>query len=123
MGAEGLVLCIGEEGHMAVEVASGGRCCPFSSETSQEDSCSDPGTLVDSTGTLCGPCVDISFGSGDLIFSPDKSKTIKGNALVDAAFPLPLPPTSKVKTGVSLSQAPSSANPTFASLSTTILLI
>jgi hypothetical protein len=58
----GTVLCIGEDGHIALEIAKNGRCDTLSMPASSHEQITKtlPGT------DHCGPCVDVSLSAGPL---------------------------------------------------------
>lgn len=71
--SEAMVLCIGHDGHVAIE-ASGSRCCGHLPPISCFP---DAHCLIDSAGSAqddeCGPCLDIPISSGlsEAVRAPD----------------------------------------------------
>ena len=69
--AHDLVLCFGTNGHVAVEAAHHGRCCPVEEQIHhQKNDCVFPGEFpdefpseVDAGKSFCGHCVDIPLSN------------------------------------------------------------
>src|SRR4030065_2369901 len=58
-------LCLGNDGHIAVDAADTGTCAPFSSVFGPRGpSLSKLGSIGGSSRTHCGPCVDVISLSG-----------------------------------------------------------
>jgi hypothetical protein len=58
----GTVLCIGKDGHMALEVAKQGRCGTFSTPALSHEQITKALPSTDH----CGPCVDVSLSADSL---------------------------------------------------------
>lgn len=59
LGFESTVLCLGSDGHVAVETASSDCCEEEPAPARQPDSGSSPGLRTGGGGDDCGPCVDV----------------------------------------------------------------
>ena len=105
--AMGTVLCIGADGHIALEAGKNGRCGSFSSESPREYITQLPQTI-----DHCGGCIDVSLSASNsedqqISSAPSASPKVEAPALVLVAFVLPvsiessqphvvLPPSSRV---------------------------
>ena len=73
-GAAGAVLCIGADGQVAIENATGGGCASFAWETTERPA---TGSAMRPTVPLsgpCDPCIDIPLGTGHV----DKQAVLEG---------------------------------------------
>jgi hypothetical protein len=90
--ARGLVLCVGEAGHLAIESASDG-CCGQPWDAPAPGSAPDAAVRA-AAGSLsdCADCLDISLGGETLGRVPTgfASKLVPGDR--DAVAPSPIPP-------------------------------
>jgi hypothetical protein len=109
--AMGTVLCIGADGHIALEVAKNGRCGNFSSPREHI-------TQLPLSTEHCGGCIDVSLSASNSddqqIFSmPSASPKLDAPVLALLAFVLPvslaspqrhvvLPPVSRANTLLAL---------------------
>ena len=60
-GAHGAVLCLGENGHIAIEAAQNGDCNGFLSELYLTDPPSNKPVFSGTATQHCGPCVDFDL--------------------------------------------------------------
>ena len=60
-GAHGAVLCLGENGHIAIEAAQNGDCNGFLSEFYLTDPLSHKSVFSGPANQHCGPCVDFDL--------------------------------------------------------------
>jgi len=118
--AMGTVLCIGADGHIALEVATNGRCGDLGSAPSLEHI-----TSVPQNTEHCGSCIDVSLSASNSedqqVFSaPTASPKLAAPALALVALVLPV----SVESAQRLSVLPPSARPdTILALRTVILLV
>jgi hypothetical protein len=92
--AMGTVLCIGADGHIALEVATNGRCGNLSSVSPREYI-----TQIPPNTDHCGGCIDVllsaSTSDEQQIFSaPSASTKLDAPGLALLAFALPVSPAS-----------------------------
>jgi hypothetical protein len=69
-GAAGLVACIGADGHVAIEYATGGGCTSFVCEKTERPSAGAAIRPAVPPSSHCGSCVDIPFGAGEATKQP-----------------------------------------------------
>lgn len=86
----GKVLCIGDDGHVAVEVVRGGNC----EHTGNSHSVPEPS---DGQQSHCGGCTDLNFSPSEAVSNPQVSKAMERdsadeppNATIDSSHFLPL---------------------------------
>lgn len=84
----GFVLCHGEDGHVAVEVAGGDCCGDLSADAPHRDSVGSAGQELPSQKDNCGSCVDISISIGSAMVS--KKPNHVNPALLVSTIPAPV---------------------------------
>ena len=122
VGSEGLVICVGSEDHVAVEIASGGgACCPHSSKAQQEPTYSPSKKSTHN----CDPCVDspISFVGSERSIVPAKNIASDGKIQAGRASPFTLSQIPNNVAGNFPLRPPFPTNRSLDSLSTIVLLI
>ena len=67
------VLCIGQDGHVAIEAASSNCCGGLAASVSQEASPGPTEQGLSSNTKNCGSCVDISIGLSGIFKRPDQA--------------------------------------------------
>jgi hypothetical protein len=95
----GTVLCIGADGHIALEVANNGRCGNFAFASSREHI-----TPVPQNRDHCGACVDVSLSAVNsddqqIYSAPSTSPKLDVPVLALMAFVIPVyaePPQRRV---------------------------
>lgn len=118
--AIGTVLCIGADGHIALEIAKNGRCGHPSSVALREHV-----TQMPQNTDHCGPCVDVSLSASNSddqqIFSaPSASPKLEAPVLALGAVIIPVSIESPQRHFVLL---PSSHASTLVALRTVVLLL
>jgi len=64
------VLCIGTDGHVAIEFAEDGICTSFSGENADNSSTGLAAQPTVPTNRHCGSCIDIPLGTGEVAKQP-----------------------------------------------------
>lgn len=122
LSATGFVLCLGADGHIALEPARNSRCAnsmvPTASSWPQI-------TSVPSQPDHCGPCLDVSLSAStsddpQMFAAPSASPEFAAPVLALVAFVLPVPVALPQRPYVVLS---SSCAHTLLALRTVILLL
>jgi hypothetical protein len=90
-GGDGLVLCMGDDGHMAVETSYNGVCVPAGGQpTASPAATMGKSLLALLTGGGCGRCLDISLGIDVATRQPLPAELAKvGKVIPLAVFPSP----------------------------------
>ena len=121
----GIVLCLGVDGHLALESASNEANCDYLAEPISEDG----SHLSSITGTYsdkghCGPCTDIAISidrsDKSTLKAQDLSSEIKGKVFSPLLNPLPV--FDEILTVGHLPQTPRSIDSKISSLQTVILI-
>jgi len=90
-GAHGYVLCLGEDGHVAMEVKAVGACSPESKDTTCEVITDEPLNLdVDH----CPPCLDVTTSHGIALKRGGQGLDIPPMPVASLAVPIPIPPVA-----------------------------
>ena len=87
-GGSGFVLCHGEDGHVAVEVAGGDCCAGLTAGASHRSSVASSEQGLPSKSNNCGSCVDISISIGLATLS--KKPNPLNPALLVSTIPTPV---------------------------------
>ena len=115
------VLCLGEDGHIEVEVSTNGRCCPDPHAVHSEHIAEVP-----TAQAHCGTCVDLpiffSLNTEQYVVSSEHAST--HDSVCKSAARIPHPPgISPILPVTPLLTRPPFINPKLISLRTVILLI
>ncbi len=125
-GGEGVVLCFGDDGHVALEEFDGGKCCasPSSSESRQVTYSILPLKDVRSLSP-CGSCTDVPLSAGKkaILSQPDRDNGSRHTHILHMTCPTYLTSCNKTALEASLSTTSISSDSLAALLSCTILLI
>lgn len=82
--SEMIFLCIGEDGHVAIEAAVSNCCGDFSNRVCEERAISADVTVMSGGEEACGPCLDIPWvnfaGAGDTVQRVGPSFSVSGTA-------------------------------------------
>ena len=118
-----LVLCLGDDGHIAIEYSNGGSCADSSHEISEAENCE---LSSSSPHCHCGPCVDIPLNFELLESRPSSLESLTPNTENFVVC------TIEVSAGAFLEEAtvttfpippPLDFSPTLLALGTVVLLI
>lgn len=88
-GVHGYVLCLGEDGHVAMEVKSIGSCGPGAQDSTCEVITEAPITIDEGH---CSPCLDVTTSHGVALKRDGQGLDIPSVQLVSLAAPMPFPP-------------------------------
>ena len=121
-----MMLCIGADGHVEIEVAHDGRCTSFFTSTQQKPSnflsTYQPPPIQDH----CGQCLDLPIFMSSVevpYIVPIQKNAPEFNTLEIMPLPVAQPILSSIPTDSSCSNFQPRINPTLASLRTVTLLI
>ncbi|MBL7076785.1 MAG: hypothetical protein ISS31_04875 [Kiritimatiellae bacterium] len=86
-GVGGMVLCIGADGHVALEVEHAGHCAPAHAEEHDDHACAD----LELTASDCSghACVDVDLGTEHAPLLVKVSKTLREQRSPLALLPAP----------------------------------
>jgi len=77
------VLCLAEEGHMAIEMALNGQCVSGPSLPAKKNAAPLSGAVDSHSGSHCGPCRDIPLSVAAAIVAPGAlTRHTQANSLV-----------------------------------------
>ena len=122
----GILICMGPDGHLALESASRvSECCDYITKPAHDKSTQfSQMTGIYSDKGHCGPCIDIaiSIDSSDksTLKAQDLSSEIKGKVFSPLLTPLPV--LIEISTEGHFPQTPPTVYPKITSLQTVILL-
>jgi hypothetical protein len=121
----GIVLCMGTDGHFALENASKSfKCEDIAESTHYGRSQTSPLTRIYSDKGHCGPCRDIVISIDSSAKSRLKAQELSSeiNAKVFSPLSIPLPALIEISTENQFPQTPPRVDPKITSLQTVILL-
>lgn len=120
-GGPGFVLCHGEDGHVAVEVAGGDCCDDLPAGASHRDSVASAEQRLPSKEDNCGSCIDISISIGSATVS--KKPNPANSALLALTIPTPADISSSDFSKFQLAPESFIPTPYFTPLRSIILLV